>query len=401
MRTQVAAIEFGTSKIVTVIAESGGFNRCDIIGSGTVPYDGYQNGEWVTPNRLAQAVYNSISAAEKDANTKIKDIYIGIPCECIKVMSTEATVPIHGERGRVSEEDIDEVQDMAANVFRFDMRKEHVIHRSPAWFSVDNGKRTMTPLNMQGENLTSRVSFIVADPQFVNDMRELMDSMGLGINGFLSPSFGEQLLLVSLEEREKPGIFVNVGFLNTEVSVIEGDAMVYHAVLPMGGGHITEDLARAMEIREHEAEQLKRCFVLGSDEFELIDPPEFMDEYGRRLNYDPDFIKDCMRASVDELCGMIEMTIEDAKTCVLRRSPVYLAGGGLALIRGGKEYLSSKVKRPVKVPMPRAQKLNSPAYTSIMGLVNLIFDSIEQRSPEQDTLPGRLAEGFRGLFNKK
>ena len=35
MRTQVAAIEFGTSKIVTVIAENGGFNRCDIIGSGT------------------------------------------------------------------------------------------------------------------------------------------------------------------------------------------------------------------------------------------------------------------------------------------------------------------------------------------------------------------------------
>ena len=69
MRTQVAAIEFGTSKIVTVIAENGGFNRCDIIGSGTVPYDGYQGGDWVTPNRLAQAVYNSISAAEKDAGT--------------------------------------------------------------------------------------------------------------------------------------------------------------------------------------------------------------------------------------------------------------------------------------------------------------------------------------------
>ena len=88
MRTQVAAIEFGTSKIVTVIAENGGFNRCDIIGSGTVPYDGYQGGDWVTPNRLAQAVYNSISAAEKDAGTKIKDIYIGVPCEYIHVKHT-------------------------------------------------------------------------------------------------------------------------------------------------------------------------------------------------------------------------------------------------------------------------------------------------------------------------
>lgn len=41
MKTQVAAIDFGTSKIVTLIAQSGGVNRCDIIGSGTVPYDGF------------------------------------------------------------------------------------------------------------------------------------------------------------------------------------------------------------------------------------------------------------------------------------------------------------------------------------------------------------------------
>ncbi len=44
MKTQIAAIEFGTSKIVTVIAQSGGMDRLDIIGSGTVPYDGYSDG---------------------------------------------------------------------------------------------------------------------------------------------------------------------------------------------------------------------------------------------------------------------------------------------------------------------------------------------------------------------
>ncbi|MBQ9855552.1 MAG: cell division protein FtsA, partial [Clostridia bacterium] len=74
MRTRVAAIEFGTSKIVTLIAESGSYHRLGIIGSGTVPYDGYRDGDWIAPGKLAQAVYNSISAAEKDANTKIKDI---------------------------------------------------------------------------------------------------------------------------------------------------------------------------------------------------------------------------------------------------------------------------------------------------------------------------------------
>ena len=52
MKTVAAAIEFGTSKITTLIAENSGYNRCDIIGSGTVPYAGYTGGVWNEPERL-------------------------------------------------------------------------------------------------------------------------------------------------------------------------------------------------------------------------------------------------------------------------------------------------------------------------------------------------------------
>ena len=62
MKTQVAAIEFGTSKIVTLIAQSGSVNRCDIIGSGTVPYDGFAQGDWNTPEQLARVARDSIAA---------------------------------------------------------------------------------------------------------------------------------------------------------------------------------------------------------------------------------------------------------------------------------------------------------------------------------------------------
>ena len=119
------------------------------------------------------------------------------------------------------------------------------------------------------------------------------------------------------------------------------------------------------------------------------------------MDYKAEFVKECMKTGVDELCGMIQMTIEDAGDAVLPRSQVYLTGGGLALIRGGREYLAGKLKRPVKVPAIKTAKLNSPVYSSVMGLVDLIFDSIEQRSPEQDTLPNRLADGLRGLFNRR
>ena len=404
MRTRVAAIEFGTSKIVTLIAESGSYRRLDIIGSGTVPYDGYRDGDWITPGKLAQAVYNSISAAEKDANTKIKDIYIGVPGEYIHVETQEATVNINAETGRVSEEDIDLVQDMAADVLKFDKRQipGNVIHRSPAWFRVDDGEKTMQPLKMAGERLTACVSFVTIEQFFINDMMELMDSMGISINGFLSSSFGEMLWLTSVEDRERALIFIDSGFMSTEISIIEGDGILYHAMLPVGGAHLTEKLAEALAISGEEAERLKRSFVIAPDGFETINPPDFFDEFGRKIEFDELLVSECMREGVDEMCDMIDRTIdEDGHGLIVSRTPVYLTGGGLALIRGGKDYLSAYLNRSVKVPQARAAQFNSPVYSSAMGLVDLIFASIDQRLPEEETLPGRLADGFRGLFGRR
>ena len=71
MKRQIAAIEFGTSKIVTIIAENSGVDRLDIVGSGTVPYDGYSEGDWNTPQQMVQRVRDSIAAAEMEAGVKV------------------------------------------------------------------------------------------------------------------------------------------------------------------------------------------------------------------------------------------------------------------------------------------------------------------------------------------
>ena len=82
MKTRVAAIEFGTSKIVTVIAQSSTrSNHCQIVSCGKVNYAGYGSGDWTDWDSLNKAIYNSIIAAQSDAGTPIKDIYIGVPCE--------------------------------------------------------------------------------------------------------------------------------------------------------------------------------------------------------------------------------------------------------------------------------------------------------------------------------
>ena len=50
------------------------------------------------------------------------------------------------------------------------------------------------------------------------------------------------------------------------------------------------------------------------------------------------------------------------------------------MMNGGREYLANKLGRPVRSPASKAVKLNTPNYTSILGLVDLVLDSIEQRT---------------------
>lgn len=392
MKTQIAAIEFGTSKIVTMIAQNSGMDRLDIIGSGTVPYDGYSDGDWNTPGQMIQRVRDSIAAAELEANTKITEIYVGVPGEYIHVRACEAEVDLPD--GEVDQMAQDAVQDAAAEIL--DIRNEGglVMHRTPAWFVVDNGKKTMAPTG-KGSTLRALTTFIIADPQFLDDVKEMLGMLNIKILGFLSPTLGENLLLLSLEERDRGALLIDVGYLNTEISAVEGDAIVYHAILPRGGAHITGDLAQELRIPVRAAEQIKRNYVFNPDEFDRDSFSEVYDEYGERLTFSREVVSKIVEDNFEELANMIDMTIRnDADQHLSKRSQVFLTGGGIALMRGAREVLAAKIERPVKVTAAKSSKMNSPVFSAALGLADLVFDSIEKNVGGDERLGSRLKNIF-------
>ena len=394
MKTQIAAIEFGTSKIVTVIAQSGGIDRLDIIGSGTVPYDGYMDGDWNNPGQMIQRVSDSIAAAEIEANSKIREIYVGVPGEYVHVRICDAEIDLPD--GTVDEAAINAVQDAAADKLRIIDEGGMVMHRSPSWFKVDNGKKTMTP-GGRGTKLSAMVAFIIADPQFIDDVSEILGRQNITILGFLSCSLGEGLLSLSLEERDRGAVLIDVGYLNTEISVLEGDAIVYHAILPQGGGHITADLATELGIPMRAAEQIKRNYVFNPDEFDANSFSEVFDDNGRRMTFQREKVSKIVEASFDRLAEMIDMTMSnDVEPFLSKRSQVFLTGGGIALMRGARETLAARINRPIKVSVAKSSKLNSPVYTASLGLADLVFDSIESQDSQDESLGGRLKSIFGG-----
>ena len=89
MKTTVAAIDFGTSKIVALVAETSGRQRCDIVGAGTVIYDGYLEGRWNAPDQLNDAIAEAVRAAEEQSHTRLKEVYVGVPGDFSHVRTVE------------------------------------------------------------------------------------------------------------------------------------------------------------------------------------------------------------------------------------------------------------------------------------------------------------------------
>lgn len=401
MKSVAAAIEFGTSKIITLLAESGNFTRCEIVGSGTVPYDGYMDGDWNDREGLFAAVQEAVRAAEVESKRRIRDVFVGVPCEYIRVLTSFAEVEVLSEDGRVTEADIDAVMDAAADKLNLPAQGGNVIHRSPAWFSLNGGKHINRPVGEKAATLQAQISFVLADSVFIQDMRAILGAMGITINAFLSPSLGTGMLLLSYEEREKRPILVDVGYLNTEVSVMDNDAIIYHAVLPLGGGHITAALAEALEIGMQEAEIIKRDFIFTPDEFDPQSDTEVRFPDGSTVTFPREFVEQTVMEVVEDLMDMLEQTLEDAQECLTARSQLYLTGGGLVNMRGSKEYLAEKLHRSVKIPVVRATRLNNPRFSASLGLIDLVFDSLEgQAAPAaQEGGINRLAS-LKNIFRR-
>ena len=394
MKSTIAAIDFGTCKIVTLVAETTGSQRNDIVGAGIAPYDGFLDGEWNNPMALNEAIQKSITEAENQSRRKIREINVGVPGEITRVYAVEASVTIQGADPHVSPKHVEKI--FAEADKQLSPVRGVVVHRSPAWFMVDGGKKTLEPVGMKGTELKALVSFVVADTFFLDDVMARLRDMNITVSGFFSSSTGEAMLYLLEEDRDRTAILIDIGYTCTDVMAVEGDAIIFQKTLPVGGGHITADVAEGLGIDMELAEKIKREYVYGistiSQSYTVSDDGVKSDTFTQEQ------VAAVLEPRVDEIADMIKECLDESGIKLGNWSTIYLTGGGLSLNRGGRDYLSVKLERPVRDTVKRTIKLSSPIYASAMGLMDLIIDTIESRNAPASGVAGGIKEFFRSLL---
>lgn len=396
MKSTIAAIDFGTCKIVTLVAETSGTQRCDIIGAGISAYDGFLEGEWNNTMLLNEAIQKSITEAETQSKRKIREINVGVPGEFTRVYAVETSVTIQGADPRVTPRHVEKI--FAEADKQLSPVRGVVVHRSPAWFMVDGGKKTLEPVGLKGTELKALVSFVVADTFFLDDVMARLRDLNITVSGFFSSSTGEAMLYLLEEDRDRTALLIDIGYLCTDVMAVEGDAVIFQKTMPVGGGHIAADIAEGLSIPLDSAEQIKREYVYGistiSQSYTVSDGEDAV----KSKTFTQDEVAQVLEPRVDEIAEMIRDCIEESGIKLGNWSTIYLTGGGLSLNRGGRDYLAAKLEKPVRDTVKRTIKLSSPIYASSMGLMDLIIDTIEARNAPSSGPSGVIRDFFKSLL---
>ncbi len=395
MKSTIAAIDFGTSKIVTLVAETSGTQRCDIVGAGISAYDGFLEGEWNNPVLLNEAIQKSINEAENQSKHKIREINVGVPGEFTRVYAVETSVTIQGADPRVTARHVEKI--FAGADKQLSPVRGVVVHRSPAWFMVDGGKKTLEPVGQKGTELKALVSFVVADTFFLDDVMARLRDMNITVSGFFSSSTGEAMLYLLEEDRDRTALLIDIGYLCTDVMAVEGDAVIFQKTLPVGGGHIAADVAEGLSIPLSSAEQIKRDYVYGISTITQSYAVSSGDGV-KTETFSQDQVAAVLEPRVDEIAELIKECIDESGIKLGNWSTIYLTGGGLSLNRGGRDYLSGKLDKPVRETIKRTIKLSSPIYASAMGLMDLIIDTIESRNVPSSGVAGGVKDFFKSLL---
>lgn len=397
MKTTVTSLDFGTSKIVTLVAENSGAQRCDIVGAGIVTYNGFLADGWNNPAEIDDCIREAISQAEQQSHHKIREVNIGVPGAFTKVYVTEARVSLGGADPHVTASDVRAIFKKATENLGLETLPGEIIHSSPAWFRVDDGKKTLEPVGLKGRELTALISFVIGNRFFLDDVTTRLRNMDIKPKHFFSTPAGEAMLYLPEEDRDRTAVLIDIGYLNTEVMAVEGDALIFHKCIDIGGGHIAADLSEQLDISFKNAEEkIKQPFVYSaSATAETYDIPAMNDQPAQSFTRDE--VAPIITARVDEIAGKIKKALEESGVKLGNWSNVYLTGGGVAFNRGGKDYLSSKLGRPVRETPKRTVKMSSPIYSSTMGLMDLIIDTMEQQRQPASGVAGKLGEFFKSL----
>src|SRR3989454_6999800 len=248
----------GTTKLGAIVAAPAPRGVLNIIGVGTAPSRGLRRGIVVNIDSTVEAIKTAVAEAEQMAGVEVSGVYAGIAGGHIRGVNSRGAVPITGKHHEVSADDVDRVVE-AARAVNLPQDRE-IIHVLPQSFVVDDGDGVREPIGMSGVRLEVEGHIVTGAVTSIQNVVRSVNRAGLTVQDVVLEPLASAEAVLFDDEKELGVLLIDIGGGTTDAALFREGAIWHTAILPLGGDHITNDIAVGLRTPTADAEDIKKRY---------------------------------------------------------------------------------------------------------------------------------------------
>jgi cell division protein FtsA len=373
-RKKTVGLDLGTSRVVVVIAESDEPGApVSIIGVGESPSEGLRKGVVVNLDKTIAAIQAAAVAAERMAGQRIESAVVSLGgTHLVSQNSTGVVAVAHGDY-EIGEDDVHRVVEASRAVSVASDRQ--VIHVIPRAYTVDGQDGVRDAVGMTGHRLEVETNIITGAQTAVQNVIKCVHGAGFDVEDVVCAGLAAGEGVLSRQEIELGVCLIEIGAGTTNVVVYNEGTARHLAVLPVGGNHVTSDIAIGLRTTLDEAESLKLNY--GHALPEVIDHAEKVEVRqvgGDRITALPRrFLAEIIGPRMIEIFQMAREEVRKTGFDSLLPAGVVVTGGGSRLM-GTMDSAQAVFNTSARLGQPTglvglADKAQGPSFGVAAGLV--------------------------------
>lgn len=401
----ISAIDVGTTKICTLIAEVGEGAQIRIAGVGIVPSKGLHKGMVVNINEAKESIRESIKKAEQSSGYRVDSAYVGVTGRHISGRNNRGVVAVTRNDRLVRPDDLRRVLQNAQSLkVSAEQKLLHIIPRS---YAVDGQEGVENPVGMHGFKLDVETHVITAAVSSVQNLVKCIRGVGVDVEDLVFEALASSEAVLSEDEKQVGVILADIGGGTTDISVFKDGSIWHTAIIPVAGYQLTRDIAIGLGLPFEVAEEMKKKYgtALPVYDTKADNDAISLGNNGHNISYQG--LNDIIRARIEEVLRLIILELPRGEQDALVPGGLVLTGGSSNL--PGIDALGREIlKMPVRIGGPMNipglnDNLTDPAYSTVVGL---LLWGIKPKSTSSVKTGGltagvlNLVSRIRGLFSK-
>ena len=384
----VAALDIGSTKTCCFVARvgdarspgaQGALSGVRILGIGHQVAGGVRNGAVIDMDAAETAIRRAVHAAETMAKETVTRVFVNLSGGYPMSRTFGVEVAIDGHE--VADGDLRRILGHGRSVEIEDDRD--LIHSIPVGFSIDGNRGIRDPRGMAGQKLGAHIHLVTAASGPVRNLSMVVQRCHLDIDGYVASPYASGLSCLVEDEMDLGVTVIDMGGGTTTVAVFFDGSVVFTDVVPVGGGHVTNDIARGMSTPIAEAERLKTlhgCATLSPlDDRETLEVPQVGEEADAQPNQvQKSMLIRIIQPRLEEIFEMVKARLEQSGFDKIAGRRAVLTGGA-SQMPGLRDLAQRILDKQVRLGRPiringLADAATGPAFSTCAGLLAYAVD---------------------------